>query len=202
MAGLVGERADEPRFPDSGRPGDEDVELLAQVLAGGERLHEAPVEAAAMTIVDVLNAGGLSESCGSEAVLQAPFGAFGGLLWEPEEERVRNVVVKLAREHCAYELYPRFGEPVEARFAPLDVLSGEERSGFDEYADGQLTGWSEIGSRSFHRACGKPPDRFEQWGDWILVQAGRYRYSVAETDGIVVRMVLSEYLASEVIWER
>ena len=126
----------------------------------------------------------------------------GGLLWEPEEDRVRNVVVKLARGHCAYELYPRFGEPVEARFAPLDVLSEEERSGFDEYADGQLTGWSEIGSRSFYRACGKPPDRFEQWGDWILVQAGRYRYSVAETDGIVVRMVLSEYLASEVIWER
>ena len=125
----------------------------------------------------------------------------GGMLWKAEDDRVCNVVVKLARGHAAYELYPQFEEPVEVRFTPLDVFSKEKRSRFDQYADGQLAGWPELGSRSFYRACGQPPDRFESWGDWILVQEGRYRYSVAETDGMLVRMVLSEYLASEVIWE-
>lgn len=36
--------------------------------------------------------------------------------------------------------------------------------------------------------------------DWIVVQPGRYRYSV-ESDGSMVRMVLSEYLGCHVAWE-
>jgi hypothetical protein len=35
---------------------------------------------------------------------------------------------------------------------------------------------------------------------WIVVQQGRYRYA-AESDGSMVRMVLSEYLACQVVWE-
>ncbi len=36
---------------------------------------------------------------------------------------------------------------------------------------------------------------------WLTVQEGRYRYMVVGTDNFVVRGVLSEYLAFEVIWE-
>ncbi|MBW2149121.1 MAG: hypothetical protein JRI22_19110 [Deltaproteobacteria bacterium] len=30
-----------------------------------------------------------------------------GLLWEPEVDRIRKAVLKLARGHTAYELYPK-----------------------------------------------------------------------------------------------
>ena len=109
--------------------------------------------------------------------------------------------MKLAKGHAAYELASQIEKPVEVRFAPLGVLSEKERWRLDHYADEQLAGWPEIGTRSFYRACGIAQDRFQQWKDWVLVQAGRYRYSVTETDGILVRMVLSEYLVGEVIWE-
>lgn len=126
----------------------------------------------------------------------------GNLLWQPEPERIRKIVAKLARGHAAYELYPKLEEPDEVAFAPLSVVSDQERTAFEDVTAGNLiTGWPELGSRAFLRASGKKPDQFEQMGDWIVVQPGRYRYAVVETGGVLVRMVLSEYLACLVAWE-
>jgi hypothetical protein len=36
---------------------------------------------------------------------------------------------------------------------------------------------------------------------WIVVQPGRYRYLAYVDSAVTVRMVLSEYLACEVVWE-
>jgi hypothetical protein len=123
------------------------------------------------------------------------------LLWEPEADRVRNVVLKLARGHAAYELYPKLEEPTTVRFAPLPVLSDEGRSSFDQITAAKIDLWPEIRSRAFLRAFGKSPDRLPVSDGWVVVQPGRYRYAVAETGGVLVRMVLSEYLACEVVWE-
>ncbi len=123
------------------------------------------------------------------------------LIWEPEAGRVRNVVLKLARGHAAYELYPKLEEPTVVCFAPLQILSDGEISAFEQLADGNLDLWPEIGSRAFLRASGESPDRLPLSGDWIVVQPDRYRYAVAETGGVIVRMVLSEYLACEVAWD-
>ena len=123
------------------------------------------------------------------------------LLWEPEADRIQNVVLKLARGHAAYELYPKLEEPTAVSFAPLSVLSDEERSSFEQTVTDKIGLWPEIGSRAFLRAFGKSPDRLPLSGDWIVVQPDRYRYAVAETGGVIVRMVLSEYLACEVVWE-
>lgn len=123
------------------------------------------------------------------------------LIWEPEASRVRNVVLKLARGHAAYELYPKLEKPTVVSFAPLQILSDREISAFEQLADVKLDLWPEIGSRAFLRALGKSPDRFPLSGDWIVVQPDRYRYAVAETGGVIVRMVLSEYLACEVVWD-
>ena len=123
------------------------------------------------------------------------------LIWEPEAGRVRNVVLKLARGHAAYELYPKLEEPTVVSFVPLQILSDEEISAFEQLADGKLDLWPEIGSRAFLRAFGKSPDRLPLSSDWIVVQPDRYRYAVAETGGVIVRMVLSEYLACEVVWD-
>jgi len=123
------------------------------------------------------------------------------LLWEPEADRVRNIVLKLARGHVAYELYPKLEEPTKVIFAPLQLLSDEERWSFEQLTAGKVDLWPEIGSRAFLRACGKSPDRLPVSDGWVVVQPARYRYAVAETGGVLVQMVLSEYLACEVVWD-
>lgn len=125
----------------------------------------------------------------------------GNLLWQPEIDRVRKVISKLAQGHVAYEIYPKIEEPLEVTFVPLPMLSKEERTAFENMTSGKLDLWPEIGSRAFLRACGKSPDWFEQSGDWVVVQPGRYRYAAVETGKVLVRIVLSEYLACKVSWE-
>jgi hypothetical protein len=124
----------------------------------------------------------------------------GGLVWTPEVDRVRNVVLKLAYGHAAYELSaPQLDEPETIEFVPLSLVSPEQRDDFETAGDGGLQGWPEIGSRAFFRACGAPPFH-DQHGPWIVVQPGRYRYSVDEDGGVTVRMVVAEYLACRVVW--
>lgn len=128
----------------------------------------------------------------------------GSSLWEPESDRVRNVVLKLARGHVAYELYPKLDEPSIVGFAALQISNDDQRLAFEQVAgDCKLNLLPEIGSRAFHRALGISPDWHPLTCGWVVVQPGRYRYAVVETDGdgILVRMVLSEYLACEVVWE-
>jgi hypothetical protein len=83
----------------------------------------------------------------------------------------------------------------------LPVLSDEKRSSFEQIAADKIDLWPEIGSRAFLRAFGKSPDRLPVSDGWVVVQPDRYRYAVSETGGVLVRMVLSEYLACEVVWE-
>jgi len=127
----------------------------------------------------------------------------GNLIWQPEIDRVRRVITKLARGHMAYELYPRLEEPGHVAFIPFVAMADHERAAFEHenVAFGALQGWPEIGTRAFYRASGENPDGRTQVNGWDIVQPGRYRYAVAETGGILVRIVLSEYLACEVSWE-
>ncbi len=124
----------------------------------------------------------------------------GNLLWQPECERIRKVITKLALGHVAYEFYPKVEEPVEVAFFPLTLLSDQERAVFEDVNSGRFGLFPEVGSRAFFRVLGKKPDQFEQIGDWIMVQPGRYRYATVEKNEILVRIVLSEYLACEVAW--
>ena len=115
-----------------------------------------------------------------------------------EEARVRNVVMKLARGHAAYELNePQFDEPLSYSVIPLVLLTNDQRESFEVVDDG-IALWPEVGSRAMTRL-------FEGYdlepGLWITVQPGRYRYMATIADGIIVRMVLSEYLACQVIWD-
>jgi len=56
-AGLLGERAAEPRLADPAWPGDEQAAVLGDPAAGGEALEQRLVEAALRAVVDVLDAG-------------------------------------------------------------------------------------------------------------------------------------------------
>jgi len=122
----------------------------------------------------------------------------GRTIFSFEPDRVRNVILKLGRGHALFELgEPQLEGPSSVAFAPLETLSPEARESFE--SPPSSTAWPEVGSRAMQRLA-------EDFGTtdrpgWVVVQPGRYRYSATVSDGIVVRIVLSEYLGAEVVWE-
>lgn len=127
-------------------------------------------------------------------------GEGGSLTWEIEERRVRNVVLKLARGHAAFELsLPQTDDPDEVQILPFVAMSDVDRDTFENAGAGELRGWPEVGSRAFIRACGAKPYA-DRGGPWVVVQPDRYRYAVDQHGGVRVQMVLAEYLACTVKW--
>jgi hypothetical protein len=120
-------------------------------------------------------------------------------VWNIENDRVRRVVIKLARGHVAYELNePQLEDPDDLEFRPLPTLTDMERDRF-EASSGSLTApWPEVGSRSLQRMLVVGSEVYEP--GWIEVQGGNYRYSVSQDGGPTVKIVLREYLACEVRW--
>ena len=118
-------------------------------------------------------------------------------IWEPEHKRVRNVIVKLARGHIAYELgLPRLEEPEVVRYVPINLMSAEN---VNLFLGPQSTPFlPEIGSRSFIRVVTSGGSSSD---DWQVIQPGRYQYLVSQAHGDFVRILLSNYLACEVYWD-
>jgi hypothetical protein len=126
----------------------------------------------------------------------------GNPAWQPEVDRVRRVLLKLARGHVAHELYPNLEDPLQVSFAPLPTLNEAERAAFEDVPVQGIVGFPEIGTRAFLRtvlAVGQNQGPVAYSEAWVVVQADRYRYMV-DPDGRMVRMVLSEYLACRVAW--
>jgi hypothetical protein len=118
-----------------------------------------------------------------------------GIIWRPEDERVRNVIVKLARAHIAYEQNePQLDDPASVSIIPLCLMTDEAREVFEASPNTGL--WPEVGSRAMHRILVGAEGDYP----WIEVQPGRYRY-LATTGPALVRMVIAEYLAAEVAWD-
>ena len=116
--------------------------------------------------------------------------------WEPEINRLHNVIVKNARGHVYYELgQPALGDPVRITVRPLEGLTEEELNNFLAVDYGSI--WPEVGSRMMQRLC----SGYDMEDGWIVVQNGNYRFAAMENDGFQVRMIIREYLAAEVIWE-
>ncbi|MDW5265361.1 MULTISPECIES: hypothetical protein [Acidobacteriaceae] len=125
----------------------------------------------------------------------------GSSVWTPELDRVKRVIVKLARGHSAYELSQiQLDEPSTVTVAPLPTMSVETLEEFERAGVGEMRGWPEIGSRAFLRASGAPSFDDAPAGPWICVQRGQYRYSVDEYGGVRVQMVIGEYLGCVVDW--
>jgi hypothetical protein len=118
------------------------------------------------------------------------------LLWEPESERVKTVVMKLAQGHAAYERSaPDLGSTDHVLIIPISLMTDSEREEFERIPSASF--WPEVGSRAFQRVALGWPD---EGSGWIDVQPGRYRYLTSTHGGVTVRIVLSEYLACEVNW--
>jgi len=120
-----------------------------------------------------------------------------GTLFTFEVERVRNVLVKLARGHAAFELAEfDLGEPDVAEFVPLCTLTKSQIEAFENPPESNV--WPEVGCRAMISIV----EDDSPHAPWQVVQEGRYRYfASACCHGNLVRMVLSEYLACEVIWQ-
>lgn len=122
-----------------------------------------------------------------------------GIVWKPEDDRVRKVIVKLARGHVAYQFSePQLDDPTHVTAIPLAAMSDGQRTEFG--AVPVAAGWPEIGSRAFKNLIVGGDETYDLQSGWNILQAGRYRYLIAQPGETIVRIVLSEYLAAEVVW--
>ena len=78
---------------------------------------------------------------------------------------------------------------------PILAMTPAERAEFEDIPSNGL--WPEVGSRMMTRVMtGQDLE-----GPWIVVQEGSYRFAVTQADGgVLVRSIISEYLATEVCW--
>jgi hypothetical protein len=134
----------------------------------------------------------------------------GRIAFIPELVRIRNVMLKLARGHAAFELsQPCNAEPDHFWCGPLSLLPQETREAFEAVHFQNIVG--EVGSRNMQRLMvmqitrlddnGQPQNIGTLINDWIDVQDGRYKFIAIDDMGqIVVRIVIAEYFACEVAW--
>lgn len=118
----------------------------------------------------------------------------------PDAEKVRRVIVKNARGHAYHEIgEPLLEAPDHVAFMPLERLSPEQRDAFEAAGTpAELAVWPEVGSRMTVQLL----DEEAMVGGWITVEADRYRYSIDWSNGVTVKTVIWEYLATETRWER
>jgi len=115
----------------------------------------------------------------------------------PDTSRIRNVVVKNARGHVLFEHgQPALGEPAHCAFTPLILLADMGRRAFETIDYGHA--WPEVGSRLMTRLVTGDDMRTD---GWVIVQPDVYRFAVMDNGQFVVRTVIREYLATEVIWD-
>jgi hypothetical protein len=125
---------------------------------------------------------------------------YAGVAFAAERRRVSRVLEKAALGHALYELDELlFDEPATVAYAPISVLAVGEVEAFENRPPLEL--FPEVGSRAMQRVLiAAGPGEGTGFQDWIEVQPDRYRYLTASGPDTVIRIVLSEYLACEVIW--
>lgn len=120
-------------------------------------------------------------------------------VWQPDMERINRVILKNARGHAYFEYgEPKMEVPLHVWARPLESMSKYERAEFEGLSDaGGFAAWPEVGSRMMTRIA----TGLDMEGDWVVVQDGTYRYAVDDAEGLRVRSVIWEYLATEVHWK-
>lgn len=119
----------------------------------------------------------------------------GNVYFMPEQDRIRNVILKLARGHAKYENgEPQIGVPSSINITPITLMSESQHSTFFSH---KSILWPEIGSRNMQRQI----KSFNGISDsWMDVQENNYTYSFALIPNVSVRFLIRNYLACEVEW--
>jgi hypothetical protein len=134
-----------------------------------------------------------------ERLRRAKSAGESGPVWAVENERVKTIILKLARGHAAYEYNePRLSEPDLIDIKPLVTLDERARRIFEDSNESSLAAWPEVGSRALQRLLVVGSDVYSE--GWLVVQAGNYRFNVSQEDGLTVKIVLREYLACHIVW--
>lgn len=135
----------------------------------------------------------------------------GRTVFSIEKTRITNVMLKLARGHAAYELsHPCHEAPDYFWCGTFEMMPKQVRPEFNSAHEQKTI--SEIGSRNVQRMLVtqvriKATDSGDEnvigflLNDWVDVQEGFYRYlAIDDVGGLVIRIVVREYLACEVGW--
>jgi hypothetical protein len=86
-AGLLPQRAGQPRLADPARAGDEQIAMFGDPAAGGELLEQRLVELARRAVVDILDRRlAVPQPGGAQAALEAPCRAMGCLTVEQHRQ--------------------------------------------------------------------------------------------------------------------
>ena len=164
--------------------------LIASVVSGSTDLDTERFPAAA----GILNRSvRLRERIDQSRRVQSTLWGESETLWKVESERISRVMLKNARGHVLFELgIPFTSEPSYTGLSPFLRMSAEQIEGFEALPINYI--WAEACSRMMQRqASGEDM--------WVEVQSDVYRYTVIPTEeGTLVRIVLREYLASEMFW--
>lgn len=172
------------------------VAFIGAVLAGSTDPRWQTLDSARGTLAHSPSLRQKIDACRSE---YADMDGVTRTLWTPDAKRIESVILKNARGHAYFELgEPLMHAPSAIYFLPFEAMQPTQRDAFESsIPDSELAGWSEVGSRLLTRMT-----EGQDFADgWVIVQPGRYRYSVRQNGGITVRSVWSEYLAIEVIWD-
>ena len=123
----------------------------------------------------------------------------GRLHFKYEQDRFMNVATKLAKGHAKYEISePQFEAPTSIVMKPLISMTKNENDNF--FASYHLNKLPEVGSRSLQNLLIRGNDTVHS--HWTIVQDNNYKYSVIDDMGLlIVRIVVWDYLAIEVIWD-
>lgn len=122
----------------------------------------------------------------------------GTVSFEIEVERLKNVILKLAKGHAKYEnSEPMLDDPKHFGFKVLSAMSQDEIDRF--LADTELIKSPEVGSRAMQNMTFNKNKNI--LSHWSVVQPHNYSYCVTNTfDSFSVRIIIGDYLATEIIW--
>jgi hypothetical protein len=119
----------------------------------------------------------------------------GQIQFRVDVKRFENVALKLAKGHAKFEYSEIiFEEPTHFSLKPLHTMSAEEQQAF--FTLETITKFPEVGSRAFISIVEGEPTHH-----WIEVQENIYSYSTQGDAATVIKILLWNYLAIEVIWE-
>lgn len=119
------------------------------------------------------------------------------MMWEPDQKRLSRVLVKNARGHLWYEHAEHRPQQPTVAYAALESLTDERHEAFENPSDVNTDVLPEVGSRALQRVFSG--DAFD---GWTYVQDDFYRFAIDHLDSgaVRVRSVISEYLATVVLW--
>lgn len=120
----------------------------------------------------------------------------GRIFFKTEINRVKNVVLKLAKGHAKFENTENLlDEPKYLTFKPLLLMSEVEKNFF--FSINKPAILPEIGSRMSQRVLIEA-NSIQPY--WIIIQPDNYQYTTSIDNDVSVKIVIRNYLAIEVKW--